>query len=642
MKRIGIFICRCGSVIGNAIDSNYVYQRLMEDPCVKGVFFHDFLCRPSGMDFIRKALARDVFDRVVIGGCSTRLYEENLRDNIQSCHLDRTMLEMINLREQCANVHNDIGRSTSKTVSLLRGASARVATLTPVATGKARVVKKALVIGGGIAGVQCSLDIAAAGYPVCLVEKGPSIGGIMAQLDKTIPTLDCSICIEGPKLSDAGRNKNITVIPNAEVKHVTGRAGDFTIRVEVKPTYVDPEKCNGCGACIDVCPVFQPNKYDVDLKPIKAIYSPFAQAVPLKYVINKDICTECGLCMKACGLSAINLKDGPKTTDLNVGAIVNATGAEVFDPKLKPQYHYGEYEGVVTNMEFERIICASGPTGGELLLRDKRHPRRVAFIQCVGSRDEKVEMEDCSFYCCAVSLKQARLIKEHAPETEVYIFYTDLRAFGKGWEELYTRVREDGVVFIRSRPSEIIENREKGLIIPYEDSLTGIRRQLEADMAVLALGMRPSEPAIKLAKMLRIPTRPPGFIEEAHPKTRPLETIVDGVFIAGTCHGPRDISESVVEGSGAAGLVVSLFKKDGIELPASVATVDAKKCSGCLRCIDACEYGAIVADDSKVKVLEHICKGCGSCTATCFQEAIVIKNWSSDQLLPQVNAILEV
>jgi heterodisulfide reductase subunit A len=406
---------------------------------------------------------------------------------------------------------------------------------------------------------------------------------------------------------------------------------------------VDPSKCNGCGACVDVCPVYQPNRYDVDLKPIKAIYAPFAQAVPLKYVINKDICTECGMCQKACGLSAINFNDHPKTIMLNVGAIVIATGASLFDPKLKPQYHYGEFENVISSIEFERVICASGPSGGELVLRNRKHPKRIAFIQCVGSRDTSIGAEDCSLFCCAVSLKQARLIKEHDPKAEVYIFYTDIRTQGKGWEDLYTRVREDGVRFIRCRPSELRRDRESGeIVIPYEDSLTGERGELKVDLVVLALGMRPSESTTKLAKIAGLQTRDPGWIEEIQPKFRPLETFVDGIFIAGTCHGPRDISESVIEGSGAAGLVLSIFNASELALSPFKASVDKLVCTGCMRCQSACEYGAITSDDGKAAVNEGVCKGCGACVPACLPGAISLKGWQQESVLSQVEGILEV
>jgi len=449
-----------------------------------------------------------------------------------------------------------------------------------------------------------------------------------------------SNCIEGPLLSEAGRNKNIVIIPNAEVVKVRGKVGDFKVVVRVNPTYVDPEKCNGCGECVNACPVYQPNKYDVDLKPVKAIYCPFAQAVPLKYVINKDYCIECGLCMNACTRAAINLEDKPKMLELNVGAIVVAVGSDLFDPRLKPEYHYGGYENVITNMEFERIICASGPTGGVLLKRDGKPAKRVAFIQCVGSRESGPGIEECSYYCCAASMKEARLILEHDKDARVFIFYNELRAFGKGWEDLlYRRCLEDGIVFIRSRPSEIRRKADGSLIIVYEDTLTGKRSELEVDMVVLALGFKPSRKLAELAEALGIQVDKSGFLEEAHAKVKPLETRVRGIYVAGTCHGPRDIVESAVEGSGAAALVVSLFRENDVRIP-EVARVLEDKCTGCGRCIAMCQYDAIIRDGEKVRVLESVCNGCGACISSCPQEAISLGGWGIEELAPQISGML--
>ncbi|MBO3840616.1 MAG: CoB--CoM heterodisulfide reductase iron-sulfur subunit A family protein, partial [Candidatus Brockarchaeota archaeon] len=405
-------------------------------------------------------------------------------------------------------------------------------------------------------------------------------------------------------------------------------------------TYVDPEKCNGCGECANVCPVYQPNKYDVDLKPVKAIYCPFAQAVPLKYVINKEYCIECGLCMSVCTRAAINLEDKPKMLELNVGAIVVAVGSDLFDPRLKPEYHYGEYDNVITNMEFERIICASGPTGGVLLRKDGKPAKRVAFIQCVGSRESGPGIGECSYYCCAASMKEARLILEHDKDAKVFIFYNELRAFGKGWEDLlYRRCLEDGIVFIRSRPSEIKRSPNGNLIVVYEDTLTGKRSELEVDMVVLALGFKPSENLAKLAATLGVSVDDQGFIEEAHSKAKPLETRVRGIYVAGTCHGPRDIVESAVEGSAAAALVISLFRSGNVKLPETAVVLESK-CTGCGRCMPVCQYDAIVRDGEKVRVLESLCNGCGACISSCPQEAIVLGDWGIEQLALQISGML--
>jgi heterodisulfide reductase subunit A len=600
-----------------------------DNPLVRRVLVSDALCEKN----VYESLSLEADGRIVVAACSNRLLEAVFKGSMG-------LVEFVNIREHCAWACGSREEATWKAIRLVKGAVQKALHVEPISTEGLKIVKEALVIGGGIAGVRCALDIADAGYRVYIVEKEPSIGGVMAQLDKTFPTLDCSICVEGPLLSEAGRNKNITIIPNAEVVEVKGKVGDFKVRVRVNPTYVDPDKCNGCGECVNVCPVYQPNKYDADLKPVKAIYCPFAQAVPLKYVINRDYCVECGLCMKACTRAAINLEDKPKSVELNVGAIVVAVGSDLFNPRLKPEYHYGEYENVITNMEFERIICASGPTGGILLKRDGKPVKKVAFIQCVGSRESGAGIEECSYYCCAASMKEARLILEHDKEAKVFIFYNELRAFGKGWEDLlYRRCLEDGVVFIRSRPSEIRRAGNGNLLIVYEDTLTGVRGELEVDMVVLALGFKPSRRMLELAERLGVTVDKNGFIEESHAKMKPLETRVRGIFVAGTCHGPKDIVESAVEGSGAAALVTGLFRRGSLRLPDYARVLE--KCTGCGRCLTSCEYGAIVRDGDKVRVLESVCNGCGACLAACPQEAIILGNWGLKQLAPMVSAMLE-
>jgi len=629
LRRVTLVLCTCYSTLLEKMDFEKLRNVFSDNPLVRRVLVSDALCEKN----VYESLSLEADGRIVVAACSNRLLEAVFKGSMG-------LVEFVNIREHCAWACGSREEATWKAIRLVKGAVQKALHVEPISTEGLKIVKEALVIGGGIAGVRCALDIADAGYRVYIVEKEPSIGGVMAQLDKTFPTLDCSICVEGPLLSEAGRNKNITIIPNAEVVEVKGKVGDFKVRVRVNPTYVDPDKCNGCGECVNVCPVYQPNKYDADLKPVKAIYCPFAQAVPLKYVINRDYCVECGLCMKACTRAAINLEDKPKSVELNVGAIVVAVGSDLFNPRLKPEYHYGEYENVITNMEFERIICASGPTGGILLKRDGKPVKKVAFIQCVGSRESGAGIEECSYYCCAASMKEARLILEHDREAKVFIFYNELRAFGKGWEDLlYRRCLEDGVVFIRSRPSEIRRAGNGNLLIVYEDTLTGVRGELEVDMVVLALGFKPSRRMVELARRLGVTVDKNGFIEESHAKMKPLETRVRGIFVAGTCHGPKDIVESAVEGSGAAALVTGLFRRGSLRLPDYARVLE--KCTGCGRCLTSCEYGAIVREGDKVRVLESVCNGCGACLAACPQEAIILGNWGLKQLAPMVSAMLE-
>lgn len=363
---------------------------------------------------------------------------------------------------------------------------------------------------------------------------------------------------------EAAKHENIKLVTNTEVIGVDGEAGHFTVTLRRNPWYVDIERCNGCGACVDVCPIVVPHEWDMNLKPRKAIYAMFAQAAPLKYVIDRERCVECGLCMQACGLDAIDLSQEPYEERLEVGAIVVATGGQVFDPSAIPRYGYGRQENVVTNMEFERICNAAGPTEGELVRPDGKHIRSVAFVQCVGSRDVN-HNPWCSFFCCMAAVKGGRLVMEHAPGAEVLVFYNDLRACSKGFEELYRRSVEEGMRFIRSIPT-VYENRTRNdPIIVYEDPETGRIERKEVDLVVLACGLQPSPAGRSLRGLLGLPRDGYGFIREAHPVDGLCETPREGVFIAGVCQGPKDIPDCVTHGSAAAAKVGIILSGKGTE-----------------------------------------------------------------------------
>jgi heterodisulfide reductase subunit A len=425
-----------------------------------------------------------------------------------------------------------------------------------------RLVKEALVIGGGVAGVQAALDIAEGGYRTYLVESTYSIGGIMAALDKTFPTMDCSICILGPKLVDASKHESIELLVASKVTGVEGAPGDYRVTIDQAPTYVDTSRCNGCGACVEACPVVVPNEWDLNLKPRKAIHTMFAQAVPMKFAIDEDACIECGMCMNACGLDAIDLSQEPTTRALEVGAIVLATGVGTVPGDAKKQFGYGVHTNVVTNMEFERIICASGPTEGHLYRPDGKPYKRVAFIQCVGSRDRSCR-DYCSMYCCIASIKEARLVMEHADGASIHVFYNDLRASGKGFEELYVRSQAEGMRFVKGLPSEVREDPTTlDPIVAYEDVASGTRKELEVDLVVLAMALEPSRDLASLSGMLGIELDEDGFVRPRQAHGAPLETASPGVFIAGACSGPRDIPETVAQASGSASKVCAFFEKE--------------------------------------------------------------------------------
>jgi heterodisulfide reductase subunit A len=431
-----------------------------------------------------------------------------------------------------------------------------------------------LVIGAGIAGMQAALDIADAGFKAYLVEKEPSIGGRMAQLSETFPTLDCSSCILTPKMVSVGGHENIELLTYSEVVQVEGSVGHFKVKVRKKPRYVDLNKCTGCGSCAENCRLRGrlDSEFNLGMSKRGAAYVPFPQAVPLKYTIDAQNCLmiqrgKCGKsppCREACPSGAIDFDQKEEIVDLDVEAIIVATGFDPFDPRLKPEYGYGVYDNVITGPQFERLSSASGPTYGEIRL-DDRQIDDVVFIQCVGSRDRNLGNAYCSRVCCMYTAKQAHLVREKLPQAQVTVFYMDIRAFGKGFEEFYDRVREEHVRYRRGNPSEIYR-RNGRLVVRAEDTLLGQPVEVEADLVVLAVGLTPRENMAEVAALLGLSSSEDGFFQEAHPKLRPTETTVQGVFLAGCCQGPKDIPDAVAQGKAAAASAMVLMSQSRTKL----------------------------------------------------------------------------
>ena len=434
-----------------------------------------------------------------------------------------------------------------------------------------------LVIGGGIAGLQASLDLANRGLKVYLVEKTPSIGGRMAQLDKTFPTMDCSMCILAPKMIECLRHANITLFTYSEVQEVSGAAGDFKVKLLKKPRFIDEEKCTGCGECAQYCPVEVPNEFDMNLGVRKAIYVPFPQAVPLTYTIDEDHCLKrtlglCGLCQKICKAEAIDYDQKPEIINLTAQAIIMATGFEIFDAREISEYGYGRHQNVLISLEFERMLSASGPTGGHIIRpSDGKIPKSIAFIQCVGSRSERGELPYCSSVCCIYATKEAILIREHNPECEVFIFYIDLRVFGKGFQEFVNRAKEEwGVKYVKGHPGRVIEDpKTKDLVIRYEDAKDGRMKERTVDLVVLCPALIPRRDNENLAEILKVELDEYAFFKAENPLLAPIDTNILGIFICGYCQGPKDIPESVAQASGAAAraaeVIASITPEGGVE-----------------------------------------------------------------------------
>jgi heterodisulfide reductase subunit A len=648
--RIGVFICDCGLNIAGVLDMAELVEYSKTLPDVVYVKENRYTCADPGQDEIRKGISEYKLNRVVVASCSPRMHEPTFRKCVEDAGLNPFLYEMANIRELCSWCHPSTPElATEKAKDIIRMAVAKVRLLRPLTKFEVPVTNKAMVIGGGIAGMNAALDLANAGFKVYLVERDESIGGHMAQLDKTFPTLDCSICIEGPKMVEVSRNPNIEIISFADVLRVDGYIGNFKVRIRKNPRYVIAENCTGCGECMDVCPVEYPNEWEVNLGTRRAISIPFPQAVPLIYTIDKDHCIECYKCVDACGArNAIDMEQKPQEIELEVGTITVATGYNIYYPLDDPRYGYGRHSNVITALEVERLVNAAGPTGGEVVrASDGKKPRTVAFIQCVGSRDVN-KYEYCTGFCCMYALKEAILIKEHEPDTEIYILFMDMRTPFKGFEEFYRRARDLGVTFIRGRVSEIIEDDEtKNLIIRTVDLVLGEPIEVEAELVILSTAAIPNEGTEDLSRILHVTLGTDGFFLEAHPKLRPLDTPVDGVFLAGCCQAPKDIPYSVSQGCGSAARAATILSKEKVEIEPIIAVVDPEKCRNtkvkCGICVKACPYTAPLAPEGEPAFINPaLCHGCGTCVAECPADAITQMHFTDAQILAQIRSALEV
>ena len=648
--RIGVFVCHCGLNIAGVIDVEELTEYAKTLPNVVYAVHNRYTCSDPGQDEIRKAIKEHNLNRVVVAACSPRLHEPTFRRCVAEAGLNPYLFEMANIREFSSWCHPSTPReATEKAKDLVRMAVAKARLLAPLKPLKVPVTRRALVLGGGIAGINAALDLAEMGFKVYLVEKKESIGGHMAQLDKTFPTLDCSICIEGPRMVDVARHPNIEIISYADLLSVEGYVGNFKVKVRKNPRYVIAENCTGCGECRDVCPIEFPNEWDMNMGVRRAIDIPFAQAVPLVYTINRDHCIECYKCVDACGArQAIDFSQEPEEVELEVGAIIVATGYDIYIPEEGNLYGYGRYSNVITALEFERLILAAGPTGGHVIrASDGKRPKSVALIQCVGSRDIN-KYEYCSGFCCMYTLKHAIQLKEHyGREVEVYVFYMDMRSNFKGYEEFYRRAREMGVTFIRGRVSSVIEDPEtKNLIVRVEDIALGEPVEVEVELVVLATAAIPSKGSDEISRILNISRGADGFFMESHPKLKPIDTPVDGIFLAGACQGPKDIPYSVSQGCGAAARAATILSKEEWEIEPIIAVVDPTKCRNvkvkCGICATKCPYGAIKAPQGQpAQVITAMCHGCGTCAAECPADAITQMHFTDAQIFAQIRAALE-
>jgi len=669
--KIGVYVCHCGTNIAGVVDVEEVAQFAGTLPDVEVARNYSYMCSDPGQALITDDIEKLGLNRVVVSACSPRMHEPTFRKTLEGGGVNPFYLEMANIREQCSWVHEDPIAATEKAKRIVEAAVVKARRLEALEQPEVDVEPSCIIIGAGIAGIQAALDIGDAGFKVYLVEKTPSVGGHMAQLDKTFPTLDCSACILTPKMVDVANHPNIELMTYSQVEEIGGYIGNFDIKVRKKSRFVDMDTCTGCSDCAEACRLAEriPNDFDEGIGMRSAIYLPFPQAVPAVYTIDKERCLmltkgKCGespKCVDACQAGAIDFEMEDEIVEFKVGTIIVATGFDVFDAKLKPEYAYGVYDNVLNALEFERLVNASGPTGGKIIMLERgkkkkkkkgeeaeepRMPENVTFIQCVGSRDESVGNEYCSRVCCMYTAKLAHLVKDKIPDAEVTIFYMDVRAFGKGFEEFYDRVRREGVKYIRGNPSEIFR-RDGKLIVKAEDTLTSTPLEHETDMVVLSVGLVPRGDNREIIDLLKLSQSSDLFYMEAHPKLRPVDTATDGVFLAGVCQGPKDIPDAVAQAKGAASAAMIPMASGKVKVEAQISVVDEATCRGCGFCVEICPYTAIeLVEETRngwpvkvARVNEALCKGCGACAAACLSGSIQQRSFKDYQLLPQIEVL---
>jgi heterodisulfide reductase subunit A2 len=654
-EKIGVYVCHCGTNIAGVVNVAEVSKWASDNLADQGVVVsrdYKFMCSSLGQELIQKDIKEQGLTRVVVAACSPHLHEPTFRNACKGADLNPYLCELVSIREQDAWVHTDKVAATEKAKAIIAGGVSRVIHHEPLTPLKVPIHPATLVVGGGIAGIQAALEIADSGFPVYLVEREPSIGGHMAQFDKTFPTLDCSACILTPKMVQVGNHPNITLLTYSEVQKVDGFVGNFVATIRKQARSIIEKDCTGCGICWEKCPKkVVDNVFEAGMGNRKAVYVPFPQAVPKYPVIDRVNCTyyikgTCKACEKFCPTNAINFAQEDEILTVEVGNIILATGYDPFDAHRMTQYGYGRLANVFTSLEFERLSNAAGPTGGNIVLRDgKTTPKVVGIVHCVGSRDKNYN-EYCSSICCMQSLKFAHLVHEKTGAT-VYNFYIDIRTPGKGYEEFYHRLLEEDTHFVRGKVAEIsdatrLPEEEGKLIIQAEDTLTGTQLRVPVDMAILSVGLEPRSDSKALAKTFGISCSADGWFIERHPKLDPVATMTEGVYIAGCVQGPKDIPASVVQGAAAAARILGKIQQKEIALEPIRATVDADTCSGCRICNNLCPFNAILFhEDTMVsEVNPALCQGCGTCVAACPAGAISGTGFSNIQILSQIDGLL--
>lgn len=568
MRRVGVFICHCGKNIAGTVDVERVREALRSYPGVAYSIDYLYICSDPGQDLIKEAIAKGDLDGVVVAACSPAMHETTFRRTAAAAGLNPYLCEVANIREQCSWVHrDDMEQATLKAIQIIETLVEKVRRDEPLVPLTMPVVRRALVIGGGVAGLQAASDITAAGYEVILVEREERLGGRMAQLSSTYLNFNSTVDLLKEKIEAVIINPYITVLTGAQVEEVDGYLGDFQVKVRQQDN------------------------------------------------------------------------DG----EYEVGAIVVATGYDLYLKERLSEYGGGRYPDVIDGLEFERMLSPTGPTGGDVRRpSDGRVPQEVVFVQCAGSRDRERGVPYCSKICCMYTAKQAMIYKMQVPQGQAYIFYIDIRALGKGYEEFTQRAMEEHrVLYLRGKVSRVFPQDGK-IIVWGADTLSGKRVEVAADLVVLATPMVASIGAFELAQKLRVATDEHGFFSEAHPKLRPVESLTAGVYLAGACQAPKDIPEAVAQGSAAAAKVLSLFSQEKITHDPIVVVLDSELCTGCGICVEVCPYEAReIHPRTKIAVVkELLCQGCGACVVACPNKASQLRNFTPTQVMAMIEALV--
>ncbi len=634
---IGVFICRCGGNISGTVDCERVRNAVKGIEGVKTARINEFLCSKPGLQVIRDSIQKSGLHSVVVACCSPHMHEKMFQNVVEEEGVNRYQLVHVNLREHCSWIH-DKG-ATEKAISLVKGGINRALALEPLEDEEIEICKDVLVVGGGVAGITAALQLSGIGFSVNLVERDFSIGGRMAQLSKTFPTLDCSPCILSPRMAEVENDGNIRLYTGADVMGVSGGPGNFRVAVKLRARGVDSDKCLKCGRCAAVCPTEVLSEFEVGLYTRKAVYLPFPQAVPSSYAIDFENCKRCGSCVEACPADAINLNEEDRVIELDVGSIIVATGFDLIDEGRLKGFH-PEHPSVVNALQMERLIENELTEGKVLTKEGGSRVKSIGYVLCAGSRDPHRGVSYCSAVCCPYTIKQTVLLKKFLPFLRIYIYYTDMRMVGRGFEDFYREARDKGIQLIHGRPGEVTPLPNGNLEILVEDIDTGLMLRNELDLVVLSSAMVPSKGTDELASKLGIALGEDFFIASKHVKLDPISTLREGVYAAGAATGCKDIHDSVIDARAAASHVVNFIGDGRLNLnpfkPIAVAY-----CNGCGDCVEVCPKNAISVEGSNPVIDVVSCNGCGACVSACPKRALQLPNYTSEAILEEVEGLLE-